>query len=178
MDEKPELKTERLLLRSFSLEDADDVFAYAADGEWARYVPIPYPYQRSDAEEFVARSVLTPWDVHPVFAIVLDDRVVGSVDLSIERDDLTASLAYAIGRDYWGRGLMPEATHSVIDWGFRCHGLARVWTTADARNLRSLRVLEKLGMTREGLLRSHRVLRDERVDRVYYGLLRQEWERR
>mgnify|MGYP002029209635 CR=1 FL=1 len=65
----------------------------------------------------------------------------------------------------------------MLDWGFRCHALERVWTTADARKLRSMRVLEKLGLTREGLLRSHQVLRGERVDRVYYGLLRQEWAR-
>ena len=44
------------------------------------------------------------------------------------------------------------------------------------RNIASVRVLEKPGMTREGLLRKHLIRRGERVDRVYYGLLREEWE--
>ena len=67
-----------------------------------------------------------------------------------------------------------EAARAVVDWGFRKRGLAKVYAYADERNAPSLRVMEKLGMTREGMLRSHRTFRDERIDDVYYGLLREE----
>ena len=56
-----EIRTERLLLRSYRLEDVDDVFAYARDPEWSRYLerlPYPEPYIREHAEKFVARRVL------------------------------------------------------------------------------------------------------------------------
>ena len=49
---------------------------------------------------------------------------------------------------------MPEAGRAVMDWGFERYGLHKVWAQADLRNRRSWRVMEKLGMTREGVLRA------------------------
>ena len=178
MVEKVELKTERMLLRPFRLEDADDVFEYSNDPDWARYLPqVPQPYTRRDAEEFVARRIVTSWDTNPAFAMTLDSTVVWAINLLISEPDETASLGYAIARAHWGKELMPEAARAVIDWGFTERGLAKVYATADLRNRRSWRVMEKLGMTREGVLRSHRMGREGRIDEVYYGLLREEWEK-
>ena len=180
MSEPTELKTERLLLRPFRLEDVDDVYAYAKDPEWDRYLllPVPQPYTRRNAEEFTARQVLTSWSTDPHFAIVLNSVVVGGVGLSINEIHKTAGLAYGLGKVHWGRGLIPEAALAVIDWAFRKYGLAKIYARADLRNRRSTRVMEKLGMIREGVLRSHRKGRGERVDEVYYGILREEWEDR
>ncbi|MAG35829.1 MAG: hypothetical protein CL878_06255, partial [Dehalococcoidia bacterium] len=60
-------------------------------------------------------------------------------------------------------------------YGFRSVDLAKVYARADPRDTASVRVLEKLSMQREGLLRSHVVRRGVRADRVYYGLMREEW---
>ena len=179
MTKRVELKTERLLLRPFMLEDVDDVFEYARDPEWAEYLllRIPQPYTREDAEEFLARAVLTSWGTNPLFAIVLDSTVIGGINLRIRPEDEIAGLGYGIARTHWGKGLVPEAARAVIGWGFKQYGLTKIYATADLRNKRSQRVMEKLGMTREGVLRSHRKGREGRVDEVYYGLLRQEWER-
>ena len=84
MTEPVELRTERLLLGPFRLEDVDDVLEYARDPEWAWSLPaVPQPYERRHAEEFVARTFLAPWDTRPLFAIVIDGRVVGGINLSI-----------------------------------------------------------------------------------------------
>ena len=174
MTDPTELDTERLLLRQFRLKDVDDVFAYAKDPEWARYLPQPQPYVRRHAEEVVAQRVLSSWETNPVWAVVLDGKVIGGIGLRISLQNETAQLGYSIGRDNWGRGLMPEAVLRVIDWGFREYGLAKIYATADVRNRRSQRVMEKAGMTREGVLRSHSKGRGERIDEVYYGLLREE----
>jgi RimJ/RimL family protein N-acetyltransferase len=65
----------------------------------------------------------------------------------------------------------------VLAAAFAAHGgLMRVGASADARNVASTRVMEKLGMKREGLLRCNRFERGEPVDEVFYGLLRSEWE--
>ena len=177
--EKVELKTERLLLRPFRPDDVDDTLAVASDSEWATFLPlVPQPYTRRDAEEFVARQILRSWDTNPGWAIVMEGRVVGSIALRVDVTHETAELAYAISRDNWGKGLMPEAARAVLEWGFTEFSLAKVYATADLRNQRSWRVMKKLGMTREGVLRCHRKGRGERVDEVYYGLLRGEWEER
>ena len=178
--ERIELKTERLLLRPFRLTEVDDVLEYASHPEWARYLRdvVPQPYTRQDAEKFVTRSVLTPWETRPTFAIVHDSKVVGGTNLSVNEPHGVASLGYGIAKVHWGKGLVPEAAKAVVGWGFEKHRLAKIYAIADLRNVQSHRVMQKLGMTREGVLRSHRRERGERVDEVYYGILRNEWEER
>ena len=172
MSERIELTTERLLLRPFRLEDVDDAFAVASDSEWARYLPdVPQPYTRRDAEEFVARQLMRSWNTNPGWAIVIEGRVIGTITIQVDGRHEIAELAYAISRDHWGRGLMTESARAVTEWAFSERGFAKVWANTDAGNSRSVRVMEKLGMTREGVLRSHRLVRGERRDEVCYGLL-------
>jgi RimJ/RimL family protein N-acetyltransferase len=94
----------------------------------------------------------------------------------VDTGNRVAELGYNLTREHWGEGLTPEAATAVVDWGFDAYNLAKVFATADARNERSLRVMEKLGMQHEATLRSHEVRRGERADVVYYGILREEWE--
>ena len=145
-----ELRTDRLRLRPFSLSDVDDVLEYGSDPEWAAFYD--HPYDRGEAEDMVARAVLTSWDEHPWFALELDGRVIGMAVLSLERRDI-ANLGYDVARPHWGKGLAPGAARAVVDWAFRELGLSNVTAYADARNRQSWRVMEKLGMTREGLMR-------------------------
>ena len=175
--EPVELNTKRLLLRRFKIEDVDDVFDYASDRHWARYLDrVPQPFTRKAAEEKVARNVLESWETHPTWAIVLVPKVVGGIVLMIDVHNEIGELGYELSREHWGKGLMIEAAGAVIDWGFEERRLEKIFAQADARNSRSLRVMEKLGMTREGVLRSHGIGRGERIDDVYYGLLRDEWD--
>lgn len=175
MTRPTELRTERLLLRPFSLSDIDAVLEYASDPEWATYYL--RPYGRGRAEYIVAHAVLASPDKGATFAVVHDGRVVGLVSLRVdpEDEDRKAELGYDIARDMWGQGIAPEAASVVCDWAFREYGLAKVYTLADARNGRSLRVMEKLGMKREAVYRSDEVEKGERVDGVSYAVLRSEW---
>ncbi len=173
-----ELRTERLLLRPYSLADVEDILAYCDDEEWARYLNVPAPYTRRDAEVFIARAVLSDRGTSPRFAITLDRKVVGDIILAIDVSREIAELGYSIARDHWGKGLATEAARAVIDWAFQTQALAKVFVVTDSRNRQSWRVLEKLGMKREGVLRSNRKLRGERVDDILYGLLREDWESR
>ena len=84
MTEPVELRTERLLPRQFKLDDVEDVFTYASDPEWARYLPVSQPYARQHAEEFVAQRVLASWDTNPVWALVLAGRAIGGIGLRIK----------------------------------------------------------------------------------------------
>lgn len=78
-----ELLTERLELRAFELRDARDVFRYARDPEWARFLPVPQPYLREHAEAFVEAQVRLDWCAHLAWAICLlgEPRAVGGVNL-------------------------------------------------------------------------------------------------
>ena len=168
MTEPTEIRTDRMLLRPFSLSDVDDVLEYGSDPEWAAFYD--HPYDRGEAEDMVARAVITSWDDHPWFALELDGKVIGMALLSLERRDI-ANLGYDVARPHWGKGLAPEAARAVVDWGFREMGLSKVAAFANPRNRQSWRVMEKIGMAREGLLR-----RGHRGDMFAYGVLREEWE--
>ena len=170
-----ELKTERLLLRPFSLSDIDDVLEYASDDEWATFHP--RPYDRGSVEYMVARAMRASWDKGAEFAVVFDGRVVGLVSLNADPEDKTAELGYEIAMDVWGKGIAVEASTAVCDWGFREYGLARIDAWADSRNRRFVRVMEKLGMTYEGRHRSSDIGRGERLDEVVYAVLRDEWSK-
>jgi [ribosomal protein S5]-alanine N-acetyltransferase len=171
-----EIQTNRLLLRQFRASDVDDVLAYRNDPEFGRYLPhIPQPFTRRDAEEFVARNIAEPWDTYPTFAIVFEGTVIGTVNLDIDQTHGIAMLGFAIGRAHWGKGIGSEAVRAAVAWAFEALGLARIWATTDARNVRSRQLMEKLGMQVEGRLRSHERARDGRTDKLSYGLLRQEW---
>lgn len=175
MRQETTLVTERLLLRPWTFDDVPAVVAYADDEEWSRYLPLPFPYTQRDGEEYIARNVLTDWATHPVFAMVLDGVPVGGIAFQVDSSSATASIGYALGRAYWGRGLVAEAALVAIDWAFAELALAKLTATADLLNTQSWRVMEKLGMTREGVLRADRVLRGLRQDVVHYGVLREEW---
>ncbi len=145
-----EIRTARLLLRPFHTGDVDDSLAYRNDAEFARFLPhIPQPFTRADAEAFVALNASEPWDRSPTFAVVLGGRVIGTVSFEVDQAKREAMLGYAIGRDWWGQGIAVEATRAAMEWAVSTFGLVRIWASTDPGNLRSMRVLAKLGMTRE-----------------------------
>ena len=167
------LKTERLLLRPIKLSDTDAILAYSSDKVWAQYHDkLP---NMDFIEKFVAQHVLAPWDDDPRFSIVLDSEMVGGIGLTIDRNYAHGELAYSLAQKHWGKGIVVEAAREVVRWGFENMELAKIWTRADAINTQSTRVMEKLGMTLEGVLRAQTVVRGERRDEVRYGLLRDEW---
>jgi [ribosomal protein S5]-alanine N-acetyltransferase len=154
----------------------DDVHAYADDEEWARYLPVPHPYPREHAEQFIARQVLLDRDVHSSWATVFKGRVIGGINIRFFEEHRVAGIGWSISRPAWGQGLATEAAGAVMGAAFAGHdGLNRIEATADLRNLASQRVMEKLGMTREGVLRQSRVEKGELVDVAYYSVLRLEW---
>lgn len=172
------VETARLRLRGWELADVDDVLSYAQDEEWARYLRmLPRPYERRHAEEFVARQVLLDRASHPSWAIVLDGSVVGGINLRFDVSNRLAEMGYSIARAHWNRGYMTEAVEAVIDAAFSTHpALNRIRAMADVRNTASQRVMEKVGMQKERILRQNRIERGEPLDEAWFGILRSEWE--
>lgn len=171
-----EIRTPRLVLRPYRAGDVYDVFAYASDREWARYLPVPVPYTQEDAEQFVEGQLTAPWATNPRWAVVHDECVAGGVDVRFRIDDGVGSIGYSLARWLWGRGLMTEVVRALIDTAFTVLlQLNRLEAATDERNLASQRVMEKVGMRREGLIRENHVIRGELTSEVWYGLLRREW---
>lgn len=170
------IDAERFRLRPFRLDDVEAVLAYACDEQFLRYLPIAMPYQRSDAEAFLARQVLLDRNLNPSWAIEAHGLACGGLNIRFFAEHRVAEIGYAVARQHWGKGLATEAARAVIAAAFETYGqLTRVRATADPRNAASIRVMEKLGMKREGVLRGNRLCRGELTDEAVYGVLRAEW---
>ena len=172
-----EIRTERLLLRQFRLSDVEDVYEYAQDSEWGRFLPVPKPYLRSDAEDFIRSQLAKTWSDEPDWAIVLEGKVIGGVSLhDRDRERRGVELGYAVARAHWSQGFATEAVEAVMAAAFTNLDLKRVSATADPRNTASWRVMQKAGMTRQRPAQEDAPSGDSPVDAVVYAITRQEWQ--
>ena len=173
------LETARLRLRRFEKEDASVVQRLAGTFEvFDTTLLIPHPYPDGAAEGFIEMT-RADWDKGEqyVFAITLrnTNELFGSMGLKVspqhERDDL----GYWIGVPFWNQGYCTEAGRAVLEFAFARLKLNIVVAHHFVRNPTSGRVLRKLGMKHEGLLRQH-VKKGERFeDLECYSILKTEW---
>ncbi|MDP6182784.1 MAG: GNAT family protein [Gammaproteobacteria bacterium] len=170
------IRTERLLLRPVSMDDLDVMMEFANHPEWGRYQQVPQPFRREHARDFLAHFERSDWTEGFCWAIEFDGKYAGAVSMHVYDVHKTASIGFDLNPQLWKRGLTTEATREVVDRAFGSLRLRKVWATADAPNIASIRVLEKLGMQREGLQREHHWRRGKPVDIVLYGVLGDEWK--
>ena len=175
----PNLETDHLILRPLHEADFDDLFEYAQDpavassGMWTPY----------ESEE-IARADFAHWlSLYPggfmwwALEEKIGGKMIGRCQLDrYDPDDARAEISYALHQRYWGNGYMSEATKRVARYGFEDLKLNRISATVLPDNAASIRILEKLKMTREGCLRQHRTVQGVRKDILLYAVLRAEWQ--
>ncbi len=173
------LETERLILRRFTVDDAQAMYNnWACDPEVTRYLMWP---THTGVE--VTRSVLEDWVPHYAednyyhWTIVLKElgEPIGSMAV-VRQDDLSqmAHIGYCIGRKWWHQGITSEALKSVMDYLFDVAGFNRIESRHDPRNPNSGKVMLKCGMKYEGTMRSSDWNNQGICDACYYALLKSE----
>ena len=174
------LPTLRLTLRDLRDSDLERVHAYASDLEVVRYLDWG-PNSVDDTRSFLAlaqaaREASPRTAYHLALALRTDDQVIGGGRIEI-RDAASGSgdLGYVLDRAHWGHGYATEAGRALLAFGFERLGLHRIWARCDVRNAASARVLEKLGMRREGLLRHDVRRKGEWHDSYLYAILEPDW---
>ena len=106
-------------------------------------------------------------------------EVIGNISVvSLTEQIGAAEIGYCMGRRFWGQGIMPEALLAVEDYLFETVGLLRICAGHDVNNPKSGRVMDKAGMTREGVLRQSGKNNQGIVDVEIHSILRGEWEER
>jgi [ribosomal protein S5]-alanine N-acetyltransferase len=177
--QQPSLLTARLRLRPFTLADADDVQRYAGDpAVAASTLYIPHPYPDGAAAEWIG-SHAAQWRGGTLACFAVTDRanhdLLGCVGLNVARAHEHGELGYWTRRDAWGHGYGTEAAGALCAFAFKALGLHRIQCHHFGSNPASGRIMQKLGMQREGLLRDA-IRKDDRFeDAVQYAVLEHEW---
>jgi RimJ/RimL family protein N-acetyltransferase len=174
------IETPRLVLRDFRAADLEAVHAYASRDEVARYLiwgPNTPAQSREAIEGFLEdqrRRPRTHYDVGMV--LKPQGALIGGVGLRIsDWENRTGDVGYVVHPDYWGYGLAEEAARALIEAGFTQLGLRRIVAFCDQRNKASARVMERLGMRREGAFRQSKLIQGEWRDEYLYAVLAEEF---
>ncbi|HVP67952.1 MAG TPA: GNAT family protein [Anaeromyxobacteraceae bacterium] len=175
-----ELATSRLRLREIRLADWRAIHRYASDPEVVRHLdwgPNTEQETRAEVEASVARRTSIPRvEFFLAAALRTSGEVIGVSGLTLAANNpAAASLAYTFERRHWGQGYATETASEMMRFGFENLNLHRIGAECDVENTGSIRILEKVGMKREGHVRGHRRARGAWRDSFVYGILRPEW---
>ena len=164
-------------LRPWRPADVPSLVKYANNPNVARQLRdrFPHPYTAADGRQFVqslaqARPTTT-------FAIAVGGEAVGGAGFApgadVER--FSAEVGYWLGEPFWGRGITVEAVMLLSAYAFATCNMLRLFALPFADNARSIRVLEKAGYTREGLLSASSVKHGRVRDQMLYALVNARW---
>ncbi|MCM3259181.1 GNAT family N-acetyltransferase [Paenibacillus lautus] len=171
----PTLETDRTILRKLRSEDEPDIFRYGSDDEVSRYTSWPTHQTMEDTRHYL-NKVLQKYDHHDVAPWGIVDketgRVIGTSGFmawNVHHDK--AELGYALSKDYWNRGYMTEVIRTIISYGFEVMKLVRIEASCLPSNLGSARVMEKAGMTFEGIIRQSIFVKGKHEDLKLYSIV-------
>ena len=169
---EPRLEAEGIALRPFHVDDAPAVAAACRDPAILRFTFMQDGLTEAEAVEWIDRSSERWSDGYPRFAIVDpdDDRLLGQVGLNVNARHLSAEGHYWVNASDRQRGVASRALGLITDWGFS-KDVQRLFLLIHPENVASNRLAEKMGFTREGLLRSYEPVKDQRPDLVSWSLL-------
>lgn len=172
------IQTARLTLRKFTVSDAESMYRnYANDGKVTKFLSWK-PYAcAADVVPYLERVVTEYADDCYHWAIVYENEVIGSIAaITVSDKNENCELGYAIGYDYWGKGITTEAAAAVICYLFYEVGMHRIMAKHDVENPASGGVMKKCGMCFEGRLRDYYKRHDGTwSDALVYGILCKEW---
>jgi RimJ/RimL family protein N-acetyltransferase len=175
-----QLETERLILRRWTEDDAEDLFQYARDPDIGPIAGWP-PHQNVEESLEVIRNVLSGAECYAI-CLKTDGKAIGAIELRLAGNaDLTdkedeCELGYWIGKPFWGHGYMPEAAREMLRHAFEDCGMKKVWAGYYEGNTKSKRVQEKVGFkyqwTSEGV--EVPLMHEERTGHVNL-MTREDW---
>ncbi len=175
----PTIETERILLRKMSLNDAKDMFEYAQDSQVSKYITWYAHHSIQDSKLFLQDTInnyqnnqVSSWGiVHKA-----EQKFIGTagfIDWNIEQ--ARAEIGYTLSGKYWGKGYMTEVVNAIIYFGFTTMMLNRIEARCVIENIASARVMEKVGMKYEGILRQCMFIKGKYRDLKIYSILKDEF---
>ncbi len=171
---------EEFYMRQYRVSDKKDYFDYLLDDEVIKYIPeecIPRTMERAAEElHYVMELYNQCRSIYWAIALKKNDRLAGSCGFNYwSRDHHRAEISYDLAREHWGKGVITEAVKKACSFGFFQMNLNRIEATVIPDNVGSLKVLEKTGFEKEGVLREQKLLHGKFRDAEIYSLLKKDF---
>ncbi|MBH0169972.1 GNAT family N-acetyltransferase [Fictibacillus sp. 18YEL24] len=174
------LQKDRIRFREMLVEDWKAIHQYASQEIVSQYQPWG-PNHEKDSIAYV-NEVINDANRNPreryAFAIVENQSnlLIGAGELQITSlTNRVGEIGYVLHPDYWGKGFATEAGELLLKFGFEDLQLHRIFATCDPRNKGSEKVLKKLDMKLEGIIRESILLKDRWRDSMLFSMLEHEW---
>ena len=172
--------TQRLVLRPLRLSDAPAMYAYRSNPEVSRF-QLWEPQDVEEIRAFIGKLLELEPDTPGTWyqlAITLKEKgiLIGDLGMHFPIEPMQAEVGITLDPAYQGQGYATEALESVLAYLFVDLGKHRVYGRVDPRNEASIRLLERVGMRKEGHLREAVWANGEWTDDAIYGILEQEWQ--
>ncbi|HLQ40748.1 MAG TPA: GNAT family N-acetyltransferase [Tetragenococcus sp.] len=169
------LASTRLWLRPVNWQDVNDMFEYANDAQTTYFV-----FETHDTINETQNSIANYFMAEPLgkYAIELkkSGKMIGTIDLRINEETAVGELGYTLNRAYWGQGITCEAARTLIDLAFTELGLVRVMAVYDQLNPNSGKVMEKLGMQVDSVIKDARMFKGRLITEVRRSITKTQWE--
>lgn len=171
----PTLETERLILRKVTSEDIEDLHYYGSNKEVSKYVTWQTHRTLADTRQYVEHILklyqdrkLAPWGIE----YKETGQFIGTIDfVSWQTKHKIAEIGYALSQDFWGKGIVTEAAYEILEFGFENMDLVRIQAKCSVENRGSERVMEKVGMSFEGIIRKGMFIKGQHKDYKLYSIL-------
>lgn len=174
----PEMNTERLNLREIKQENAESIYKILSKPEVVKYDRIELFKNIKQAEDMIKwindefkqkRAIF--WGI----SLKNESEIIGFCKCEIEVPKVRADLGYNLRPEYWNNGIMTEALGAIIDFTFKTLNINRIEAAVSTKNNSSIRVLEKLDLVKEGILRERSYLNDGCHDMTMFSILKKEY---
>ncbi len=168
------LRTERLIIRDFEKEDWKEVYKYTSQETVMEYMPEGVLTQE-ETKKFIRENMGASAKKFPV--ILIDKKIlIGHIEFFKYFGEHSYEIGWAFNPEYYNKGYASEAALALLKYGFEVLELHRIVATCQPENVPSYRVMEKIGMRREGYFKKCIPHGDGWWDEYSYGILEEEWK--
>lgn len=172
--ETMDVATDRLIIRRFEREDWLAILEYTSNRSVMKYMPAGV-FDDEKAIEFIRKNM---GEEAQNFAVILKNsgKLIGHIVFLKYFGEHTYEIGWVFNPRFHNQGYASEAAQGIVEYGFKEMNLHRIIATCQPENIPSWRVMEKIGMRREGYFQKCIPHGNEWWDEYYYAILREEWD--
>ncbi|WP_077296961.1 GNAT family N-acetyltransferase [Virgibacillus pantothenticus] len=170
------ITTERLIIRHFELRDWEEVYQYTSQKSVMKYMPEGV-LTKEETQKLIKKNIGKSAKKFPVI-LANKNILIGHIEFFNYFGDHTYEIGWVFHPEYYNQGYASEAALAILKYGFEELELHRIVATCQPENVPSFRVMEKIGMRREGHFKKCIPHGDEWWDEYSYAVLKEEWNNR